>query len=210
MKILITAATKIESDIISNISKNIYSTDDYEFICTGIGMVNTTYNLTKKIYFAQPDFILNVGICGSFNNSLSVGSVVSVKSENFADFGIDDNGKFIQLNIFNDETEKKELICKNAGIFNLPIVKAVTVNTASGSEENINKLKNNFSPDIETMEGAAVFYVCLLNKIPFAEIRAVSNMVEPRNKSNWNIETALKNLNLELPNIITKVLNCKI
>lgn len=207
MKILIIAATKIELDIISSISKNIYNTDDCEFICTGIGIVNTTYNLTKKIYFVQPDFILNVGICGSYDSSIRIGSVVSVKNENFADFGIDDNGKFIKLNIFNDEFEKKELICQNAEIFDLPVVNAVTVNTASGSMENINKLKNIFSPDIETMEGAAVFYVCMLNNIPFAEIRAVSNMVEPRNRNNWNIEVALKNLNLELPNIINKIQN---
>lgn len=58
-----------------------------------------------------------------------------------------------------------------------------------------------YNPEIETMEGAAVFFVCLKEGIPFFELRSISNMVEPRDINNWNIPLALKNLNQTLQNI---------
>ena len=33
------------------------------------------------------------------------------------------------------------------------------------------------------MEGAAFMYVCLMHQVPFAQIRAVSNVVERRNRA---------------------------
>ncbi|HRR11988.1 MAG TPA: hypothetical protein P5139_08260, partial [Tenuifilum sp.] len=51
---------------------------------------------------------------------------------------------------------------------------------------------------IETMESAAVFYVCLKLGKPFFCLRAVSNYVEPRNRQNWKIDIAVQNLWNEL------------
>jgi futalosine hydrolase len=48
------------------------------------------------------------------------------------------------------------------------------------------------------MEGAAVFYVCLLEKIPFLEIRAISNYVDIRDTEKWDIPTATDNLTNEI------------
>jgi futalosine hydrolase len=45
------------------------------------------------------------------------------------------------------------------------------------------------------MEGAAFHYVCLLEKAPFAQVRAISNYVETRDKSKWQIPTAIQSLN---------------
>jgi futalosine hydrolase len=90
------------------------------------------------------------------------------------------------------------LMSENAGKIandlSIPIVNGVTNNTVSGEEELIKRMMNKFSPDIETMEGAAFFYVCLMENVPFAEIRSISNMVAPRDKSKWNIPLAIKNL----------------
>jgi futalosine hydrolase len=45
------------------------------------------------------------------------------------------------------------------------------------------------------MEGAAVFYACEQEGMPCAQIRAISNYVERRNKASWQVDLALKNLN---------------
>jgi len=45
------------------------------------------------------------------------------------------------------------------------------------------------------MEGAAFFYACLLSGVPFHEVRSISNFVEERDKSKWDIPLALANLN---------------
>jgi len=44
------------------------------------------------------------------------------------------------------------------------------------------------------MEGAAFFYACLLEGITCTQIRTISNKVEKRNKDNWDIPLAVKNL----------------
>lgn len=48
------------------------------------------------------------------------------------------------------------------------------------------------------MEGAALHYVCLMEKVPFIQIRAVSNYIAERNKKNWNMKSSIINLNTEL------------
>jgi futalosine hydrolase len=45
------------------------------------------------------------------------------------------------------------------------------------------------------MGGAAFFYACRELKVPGVQIRAVSNYVEKRNRDNWQIGLAVKNLN---------------
>ena len=81
-------------------------------------------------------------------------------------------------------------------------VRAITVNTATGSEVGRIKLLQKFNPDIETMEGATFFYICAKENIPFLALRAISNRVEPRNKSNWNIALALENLSEKINEVL--------
>jgi len=45
------------------------------------------------------------------------------------------------------------------------------------------------------MEGAAFFYACEKAGVKAMQIRAVSNYVEKRNRDNWQIGPAIKNLN---------------
>ena len=37
------------------------------------------------------------------------------------------------------------------------------------------------------MEGAAFMYACLIAGVPFAQVRAVSNRVERRNRAAWDL-----------------------
>jgi futalosine hydrolase len=55
------------------------------------------------------------------------------------------------------------------------------------------------------MEGAAFFYVCSRENIPFLAIRAVSNKVEPRNREKWNIPLAIKNLSEKLGELFMSI-----
>ena len=55
------------------------------------------------------------------------------------------------------------------------------------------------------MEGAALHYVCLMEKIPFLQIRAVSNVIGERDKSRWKLKEAMKSLNESLVFLIQKL-----
>ncbi|NBO57344.1 MAG: hypothetical protein EBU73_00185 [Chitinophagia bacterium] len=52
--------------------------------------------------------------------------------------------------------------------------------------------ENQFNPVLESMEGAAFHYCCIMKNIPFIQIRGVSNYVGERNKSKWQIEASLE------------------
>lgn len=51
------------------------------------------------------------------------------------------------------------------------------------------------APQVESMEGAAFMYACLLHGVPFAQVRAVSNRVERRNRAAWRLDEAIARLN---------------
>ena len=53
------------------------------------------------------------------------------------------------------------------------------------------------------MEGAACMMVAEKLDVKFMQIRSVSNYVETRNRDNWNLDLAIKNLHKELYNILS-------
>jgi futalosine hydrolase len=198
MKILVTAATSNELQFID-------SADNITVANTGIGIVSTVYNLTKLLNNNNKyDMVINIGIAGSFSEKLSIGDVITVYSETFGDFGVAAKDGFFtcfEKNIVDADMfpfSNGTLVSKNAGKISgdlsIPIVNGLTNHTVSGEEKLIKRMKDKFSPDIETMEGAAFFYVCLMENVPFVEIRSISNMIESRDRSKWNIPLAIKNL----------------
>jgi futalosine hydrolase len=89
---------------------------------------------------------------------------------------------------------------------NVRPVRALTVNTVTGTAETAGRLMRKYDPDIETMEGAAFFYVCSREGIPFIALRAVSNRVGVRDRAGWNIPLALENLALLFEDLLKKTL----
>jgi futalosine hydrolase len=55
------------------------------------------------------------------------------------------------------------------------------------------------------MEGAALHYIGLLEKIPFLQIRSLSNFIGERNKAKWKMKEAIAALNRELQRILMKL-----
>jgi futalosine hydrolase len=76
----------------------------------------------------------------------------------------------------------------------LPSVDGITVNTVHGNEQSIAAVVQRFGPHVESMEGAAFMYACLIHRLPCAEVRAVSNVVETRNRGAWKIADAIRGL----------------
>jgi futalosine hydrolase len=52
------------------------------------------------------------------------------------------------------------------------------------------------------MEGAAFMYACMIHEIVFAQVRAVSNVVEKRNRGAWKMAEAIGSLGTVALNII--------
>jgi futalosine hydrolase len=80
----------------------------------------------------------------------------------------------------------------------LKAVNAVSVNQITTSKQMIESYISKFDPVVESMEGAALHYVCLQEKIPFLQLRSISNYIGERDKKKWKIKDAILNLNLNL------------
>ena len=75
-------------------------------------------------------------------------------------------------------------------------VTGITVNTITTTTTNTYQLM--YNAITESMEGAALHYVCLQNNMPFLQIRGLSNYIGERNKTLWKIEESLHNIGLYL------------
>lgn len=213
-KILYVTATKPEGDTINkacdmvSVQERSGKFEIYRLV-TGVGSISTAWSLKEWITInGKPDLAINGGIAGSYKDEFPLGDVVTPLTDCFADSGIEDGDKFftlseaglVNLDVF---PFKGDFIYSDKITYDtikdiLKPVRAITVNTATGSETTRAKLMKKFNPDIETMEGATFFYICSRENIPFLALRAISNKVEKRNKNNWKIELALNNLSEKL------------
>ena len=189
MNVLIVAATKFEitSDKIA----------EEHILITGVGMVNTAINLTKELMTTKYDLVINMGVAGSFSDELNNGDVVEVVEDDFCEIGFENDLEFSKFTDFDLKTKYL-----NNSRSSLKKVRAITVNTVHGKNETISDITTRENPEIESMEGASVFKVCEEFNVPCIQIRSISNKVQKRNKNNWNLKLASKNLNIEIEKII--------
>ncbi|HPH91984.1 MAG TPA: futalosine hydrolase [Ferruginibacter sp.] len=209
MKILLTAATTFEIEpTLQQIEKQgLTSNIDIEVLITGIGPVNTTFLLTKSVISNSPDLVIQAGIAGSFNYKvIPAGKTVMVKYDAWGDLGMEEKGTF--TTVFDAGFAGKNHFPFTDGWLinphsilnnsNLPVVRSVTINKVSDNMVQKQQLVETFAPQTETMEGAALHYVCLQQNLPFLQIRSISNEVGERDKSKWKIKEAVEDLNSEL------------
>jgi futalosine hydrolase len=218
MNILIVAATSFEiQPTIDLLHSARFHPDEKKFsvLLTDIGGMATTYNLVKTILEKRPDFVLQAGIAGSFHHQHAVGAVVGVSEELMADLGAEEDNDFrdvFDLGLVKEnqfpfqgkilKNPYAERIKNNSG---LALVRSISINEVTTRKERIELIRRKYNPDIESMEGAALHYVCLREKIPFLQLRAISNYVGERNKENWSLKPAIENLNNRIIEIIGHV-----
>ena len=175
----------------------------------GVGLVNTAIH-TSQLMQKESDLMILIGLAGSFNRELAIGSVVNVTEEAYGDLGAEDqDGKLLSIHDLDLIPSNKppfkngKLINPSAEEFSfLPKASSVSVNKVSGSQQSIDLIQSKFGTDIENMEGAAFFQICLGHRKRFLQLRSISNYVEPRNKDNWEINTALVKLTDVMVNLI--------
>ncbi|MFA6278033.1 MAG: futalosine hydrolase [Pedobacter sp.] len=202
MKLLVVAATKAEfSKVFEHFNlpdENFIQFDKFDILITGVGMTATAFALGRHLNSTY-NLVVNVGIAGSFDKNIPLGSLVNINIDTFAELGAENLDEFITIDElgFGNNTFKATY-----QVSDLLTVTGITVNKVHGNIDNITKIEQKFNPQTESMEGAAVFYACNVLQIPCAQIRSISNHVEPRNKENWQIGLAIKNLNYWLIDFI--------
>lgn len=189
-----------------------------DVLIPGVGMVPTAYFLGKQLALKRYDLAINAGIAGTFNPAFRPGSVVNVIEDCVPELGAEDGDNFLsvfELGLTDPDTHpyaggklvnqslSSMPVGGNGTINGLPAVKGITSNTVRGNAGSIERIRRLSGADIESMEGAAFLYACLCANIPCAQVRAISNHVEIRDRAQWNLDLALKNLNDVLWEILT-------
>jgi futalosine hydrolase len=210
MNILLVAATAKEIEPFFEYYRNTKRPQNIDILITGIGLTSATYHLLKQIQLKKPRLIIQAGVAGCFDKKIPLGKVVAVKKETIADQGVIEFKKL--KTIFDLELMPHDqfpyikgwLVNKSKILNELAIekVNAISVNEITTSAEKIKLYKKRFNPAIESMEGSALHYVCLMEKVPFIQIRGISNYIAERNKEKWKMKKAIKNLNKELIRLV--------
>ena len=207
MKVLLVSATAFE------IASYFKQKDTIDVLLTGVGMPKALYHLQKKITENRYNLVIQVGLAGAFTTKFELGETVFVNQDTFGDLGIEEKERFtpiFETDLFN----KNEFPFENGWLVNknkilqqstLEVVKAVTINKVTDKGNIKQQLIDSFNPDIETMEGAALHYVCLHQNIPFIQLRAISNYVGERDKTKWKIDLAISNLHNELTKLLKQL-----
>jgi futalosine hydrolase len=208
MRILIVTATSPEIDPV--VAKFRYASDrgprvrtymhagnEVDVLVTGVGMVPTAAWCSRVLAETRYDLGFNAGVCGSFDPALTPGTVVHVVTDRIAELGAEDDETFLSIADLNLPCEHEFVNAappSNAALSRLPAVTGITVNTVHGNARSIAAVVQRCKPQVESMEGAAFMYACLMHDLPFAEVRAVSNLVETRNRDAWKMADAIHNL----------------
>ena len=214
MRLLLVSATVFEiapflKEINASVEGSIISSHNYkqhqiDVLITGVGATPTAFYLGKHLNNTH-DVVINAGICGSFTNKLAIGDVACIDEDCFADLGAEDDETFLsleELKLPGTYSIKNENSFNHATLTNLSSVKGVTVNTTHGNAQNIEKFIKRTNADVESMEGAAFLFACNQTKNKCVQLRSVSNYVEKRDRSKWNIALAIENLNKVLIDFI--------
>jgi futalosine hydrolase len=208
MNVIITAATIGEwMPAFSNIN-TLYTEKSrrikLQFHQSGVGLTASVFSLTKLLLEEKPSLIIQVGLAGCFDEKFSPGKLFLVENDLIADQGVMEEGKW--KDVFDLKLEKgnyppyvKRSLpnpwIKEFNFTKLPLKNSVTVNQVSTDVETIKLLKRKYDPYLETMEGAALHYVARQTNTPFLQVRAVSNFIGERDKTKWDFQNSIKNLN---------------
>ncbi|MVN21333.1 futalosine hydrolase [Mucilaginibacter arboris] len=191
MNILLVAATQPE---IQPLLDHFKKEKPFDVLITGVGMVATAFALGERFAQKKYNLAIHLGIAGSFDRDLNLGEVVEVEDDTLAELGAEDDDRFLSIDAMGFG-ESKFYPINSMLLLSIKKVRGITVNTVHGEETSIQKITERLNPQLESMEGAAFFYACKRSMVPSIQIRSVSNYVEKRNRENWKIGLAVKNLN---------------
>ncbi len=185
---------------------------DVTLVETSIGAVNTAQALSAVLESQTTDYVIQCGIAGAYpSTGLTVGDIAVADEEIYGDLGIalpdryaladeigipvvdGDPPRYNRMPLDKDLTERAFAAagtCADAlgcaahrGLF-------VTVQQCTGCSALAGEMESRFGGLCENMEGAAAAHVCDLYGLPFVEIRGISNIVEDRDLSKWDIPLA--------------------
>jgi futalosine hydrolase len=103
----VTAGLRREGDRGPKTTRYVGGGHDIDVLVSGVGMVATATWCAHALCRDRYDVALNLGVCGSFDRSLTPGSVAHVVSDRLAELGAEDDETFLSIHEMHllDENE---------------------------------------------------------------------------------------------------------
>jgi len=190
--LLVCTATELESTLLR---ERLADNERVQVLRIGVGPVNAAIAVTRRLAREVPGAIVLCGIGGAYPGSgLRVGDVACAAMECYGDLGAASPAGFLDMKALGFP-----VISGPTPIYNdLPMQifpvetrgKFVTVSTCTGTSAAAQAIEARTGGLVENMEGAAIAQVAGLHNIPWLEVRGISNIVEDRNLSKWDIPRA--------------------
>jgi futalosine hydrolase len=193
---------------------------------SGIGKVNAAHAVTRLILEHKPDLIMNIGVGGAYPSAgIGIGDIAIAEKEIYGDEGVmlkDGLQGFDSIGLqllkqgrkkyFNEFPLDRKLMRKavtsidtDGAAFAFRSGPFVTVSACTGTRKRARDIEERLHAVCENMEGAAIAHICTLYGIPLVEMRGISNMVEDRDRSGWNIRLAAENCQQAAQELLRRV-----
>lgn len=164
----------------------------------GVGPAASAAAASAALAVAEYDLVISAGIGGGYG-PVGFGAIAIASTIAFADLGAETDNGFASVSALGFGADRYdvpaqlaiELTDRTGGRLGT----ILTVATATGTQVTAGERRGRF-PDVvaEGMEGAGVAAAATLHGVPFAEVRAISNPVGPRDRDAWRIPDALASL----------------
>lgn len=159
-------------------------------LVTGIGPVEAAAATSRILAISHPSAVINAGIAGGFRGRAAVGDAFAIETDHF-EIGLEDGAPLPALPggakfIAKADSDPALLdACRRIGT---RIGSAITVTNVTTSQQRAEDLAARFEADVEAMEGFAVLRSAAVAGVPALELRGVSNVVGPRERSAWDFD----------------------
>jgi futalosine hydrolase len=179
----------------------------------GMGKVNAAHAATLMIAEFAPEALVLFGIGGAYPSSgAAIGDVALAHQEIAGDEGVLTHDGFMDTEhigipliktassvIYTTYPASEPLLKRSlrrlittaeSGSGKVHFGPFVTLSTCTGTSARARELEERYHGLCENMEGAAVAQVATLHGVPWLEVRGISNIVEDRDLSKWDIPRA--------------------
>jgi futalosine hydrolase len=174
----------------------------------GVGPAVAAAGTARLLARAQADgnpyqVVLSAGVAGGFADRVAVGGLVTATRSVAADLGAETPEGFLPVDELGMPPEQlgggsavltdPALLAALTAALPGPVTGAVlTVSTVTGTARTAGLLRERYPDAVaEAMEGYGVAVAATQAGLPFAELRAISNPVGPRDRAAWRLADAL-------------------
>jgi futalosine hydrolase len=171
----------------------------------GVGKVSAAVHMADLLRNrAHVRAVLLFGVAGAFprrhrerDPAVAVGDLALVSHDVLGDDGVETPDGFLdlgamQLSDCGPFPMDPRLAKAAAERLSAPLVRGVTVSSCSGTDASSQRMSARCAADVESMEGAAVAFVCRKFEVPMLHLRAISNWTGDRDRGEWNLGAAIE------------------